>query len=159
MINYLRAFLPNLSERVSSFRELLKSMQCRLGVAIVNQLIVVLRNIFVILQQVLKNDERKYDLKIKFNASEKALGCFISKIKNIINFASRCLSKAEVSYAQIKKEMFAFSFACSKFHSLIYRKKIKIFTDHQPLVSIMLKGVHKIPNNRSKRLRLKCLLW
>jgi hypothetical protein len=80
-------------------------------------------------------------------------------MKSPIHFASRCLSETKVAYAQIEKEMLAISFACTKFHSLIYGQKIKIYTDYQPLVSIMKKDIHKIPNNRLKRLRLKLLIY
>jgi len=58
------------------------------------------------------------------DASEKAIGCCISQMKSPIHFASRCLSETEVTYAQIEKEMLAISFACTKFHSLIYGQKI-----------------------------------
>jgi len=34
-----------------------------------------------------------------------------------------------------------------------------VYSDHFPLVSIMKKDLHKIPNNRLKRLRLKCLFY
>jgi len=55
--------------------------------------------------------------------------------------------------------MLAISFACNKCHSLLYGRKIKVYTDHLPLVSVMKKDLHKIPNNRLKRLRVKFLLY
>lgn len=56
--------------------------------------------------------------------------------------------------------MVSIVFACSKFHYLIYgQDRIKVNTDLQPLVSIMKKEIHKIPNNRFRRLRLKLLLY
>jgi len=56
--------------------------------------------------------------------------------------------------------MIAIVFACTKFHYLIYgQDRIKVNTDHQPLVSVMKKEIHKIPNNRLWKLRLKLLLY
>lgn len=51
-------------------------------------------------------------------------------------------------------------FACKKFHKLIYRQEIiKIFTDRQPLISVMKKEINKIPNNRLRRMRLKLIIY
>ena len=98
-------------------------------------------------------------MEIQCDAYEKAIGCCISQMKSPIHFASRCLSETEVAFAQIEKEILAISFACTKFHSLSYGQKIKIYTDHQPLVSVMNKDIHKIPNNCLKRLRFKLLIY
>lgn len=55
--------------------------------------------------------------------------------------------------------MLAIVFACTKFHYLIYgQKQVYIFTDHQPLVSVIKKEINKIPNNRLRRLRVKLLI-
>ena len=49
-------------------------------------------------------------------------------------------------YAQIEKEMLGMVFTCKKLHKLIYEQDvIKIFTDHQPLISVMQKEIHKNP--------------
>jgi len=51
-------------------------------------------------------------------------------------------------------------FACKKFHKLIYGQDvIKIFIDHQPLISVMKKEINKIPNNRLRRMRLKLIIY
>jgi len=39
----------------------------------------------------------------------------------------------------------------------VYGQKIKIYRDH--LVTLMKKDIHKIPNNRFKRLRLQLLIY
>lgn len=56
--------------------------------------------------------------------------------------------------------MLAITYTCSKFHYIIYeQRKVNIFTDHKPLVSIMNKELHKIPNNRLKRLLIKLIIY
>jgi hypothetical protein len=142
MINYIRSFIPNLSEIISPFRELFKknvlrnwSQQCNIAFDNLKEIICNLSS--------LKNYESKYELEIQCDASEKALGCCILQNKCPIYYASRFLSESEVSFAQIEKEMLAIAFACNKFHSLIYGRKIKIFSDHLPLISIMKKDLQK----------------
>lgn len=117
MINYLRAFIPNLSEIITPFRELLKknilwnwSKQCE---TVFNNLKEILCEI-----SVLKNYDGKDKLEIQCDVSENALGCCILQNKCPIYYASRCLNESEISFAQIEKEMLAISFACSKFYSL-----------------------------------------
>lgn len=56
--------------------------------------------------------------------------------------------------------MLPITYACSKFHYLIYgQSSVKVFTDHKPLVSIMSKEMHKIPNNRLRRLLIKLMIY
>jgi len=112
MINYLRAFIPNLSEIITLFRELLKknilwnwSKQCE---TVFNNLKEILCEI-----SVLKNCDGKHKLEIQCDASEKALGCCILQNKCPIYYASRCLCENEISFAQIEKEMLAILFACN----------------------------------------------
>lgn len=91
---------------------------------------------------ILKIYEHGPDLEIQCDASEQAIGCYIFQSKSPIYFVFRCLSCTEAAYAQIEKEMVAVAFSCSKLHLLIYGQKVKIFTDHQPLISIMKRDVH-----------------
>ncbi|KAL4113759.1 hypothetical protein QTP88_017332 [Uroleucon formosanum] len=119
MINYLRAFIPNLSEIITPFREVLKknilwnwSKQCE---TVFNNLKEILCEI-----SVLKNYDGKDKLEIQCDASKKAL---------------LCLNESEISFAQIEKEMLAISF---KFHSLIYGKQIKVYSDHYLRIKFLL---------------------
>lgn len=157
-IIYLRAFIPNLSEISILFKELLKkhviwnlSKQCE---TVFNNLKEILCN-----TSFLKNYKSKHELEIQFDASEKALGCCILQNKCPIYYASRCISNAEISFTQIEKEMLAISFACNKFHFLIYGRRIKVYSDHLYLVAVMKEELHKIPYNHLKRLRFIFLLY
>ena len=52
----------------------------------------------------------------------------------VIAYASRKLSKAEQRYPIIEIELMAIIFGLQKFHCYIYCRKIKVYTDHKPLV-------------------------
>lgn len=84
----------------------------------------------------------------------------VLELKKPIHFASISLSETEIRYAQIEKETLANTNTSSKFHYIIYgQRKVNILTDHKPLVSIMKKEFHKIPNNKLKTLLIKLMIY
>lgn len=139
MVNYLRLFIPNMSELVEPLRNLLKKnlvwswgKNCEIAF---NKL----KNILIELPA-LSNYNAKDVFTIQCDASEKALGCCLLQNDRPVYYASRCLSETEQMYAQIEKKMLGMVFACKKFHKLIYGQDvIKISTDHQPLITVMKK--------------------
>jgi len=77
-----------------------------------------------------------------------------------VYFASKSLSKTEIEYAQIEKELLAITFSCNKFHNYIYgHGDVTVYTDHMPLTSIINKTLDEIQNNRIKRFRLKLIIY
>lgn len=58
-----------------------------------------------------------------------------------ISFASRCLTKSEVRYAQIEKELLSIVFAFEKFHYFVYGHQTTVQTDHKPLLAIFNKDL------------------
>ena len=70
-----------------------------------------------------------------------------------IAYASRALTSTETCYAQIEKELLAIVFACTHFESYIYgRDVVQVETDHQPLVSIVIKHLNSAPNRLQRML-------
>ena len=76
------------------------------------------------------------------NTSPVGLGAVLThKLSNgeekPISYASRTLSSSERNYSQIDKESLSIIFAAKHFHLFLYgNKKITIYTDHKPLISL-----------------------
>ena len=77
------------------------------------------------------------------DASRNGLGCVCLQEGKPIAYASRSLTETEKRYAQIEKELLALVYACTKFDQYIFGRHVNAETDHQPLVTIMKKTIHK----------------
>jgi hypothetical protein len=80
-------------------------------------------------------------------------------IWNTVQAGSRFLSEAETRYAMIELEMLAIAWACKKcsmFIEGLTKAQFTIWTDHQPLVPILMSySLPQIENRRLQRLRMK----
>jgi len=119
MINYLRGFIPNLSEIITPFRELLKK-DIMWYWTVEHKLVFEKIKDILCNFPILHNFNLTEPFEIQTDASERAIGCCIFQNNKPIHYASRCLSDTEINFAQIEKEMLAIVFACTKFHYLIY---------------------------------------
>lgn len=155
-INYLRQFVPNLSEISSPFRELLKNNVVWQWNEKHTGLLNTIKNL-IAKASMLNNFDIHKQIVIQSDSSKDALGCCLLQDNKPVAFASRSLTSTEINYAQIEKELLSISFALTKFHNYIYGRKIIVNNDHLPLVSLMKKSIDKIKNNRLRRLRMKIL--
>ena len=95
------------------------------------------------------------EVTLQCDASQSCLGEAMLQNGQPVAYASRALALEETRYAQIEKELLAIVFACQQFKSYIYgRDSIHIETDHQPLVSIILKPLNSAPS-RFQQMLLK----
>ena len=71
----------------------------------------------------------------------------LTDVKNLqpVAYASKGLTDAEQRYANIEREMLAVVFGLERFHHYTYGRKVKVITDHKPLVSIMKKSIVRAP--------------
>lgn len=145
LVTYVGKFVPNLSEKTSPLRELLRKdvewhwnerhEQC-------------FQNIkeYLINPPVLQYYNVEKPVVISVDSSKNGMGACILQNNLPVAYASRSLSKAEQSYAQIEKELLACVFACERFYTYIYGKSdVVIETDHKPLVSIINKPLASAP--------------
>lgn len=156
MINYLRDFIPNLSELTGPLRTLLrKDSEWSWYDSHTAQLKKI--KDLICEAPILANYDPKRDLIIQCDSSKDALGYCLLQEKRPVAFGSRSLTESEKNYAQIEKELLAVYHACEKSRLYIYGRHVKVHSDHQPLVSLMKKNLSDIKNNRLKRIKLKLL--
>lgn len=94
------------------------------------------------------------DFELTTDASNFSLGAVLSQNDRPITFISRTLSKTEEHYATNEKEMLAIIWALNSLRNFLYgSKRVKIFTDHQPLTYAL-----STKNNNSKMKRWKAIL-
>ena len=80
----------------------------------------------------------------------------LPKIIQAVTYASRALTQTEQRYSQIEKELLAQVFGLENNHQYVYGRKVVLFTDHKPLVSISRKPLASVPKRlQSLLLRLQ----
>lgn len=154
--NYVRPFIPNMSELTAPLRELLKKNIVFNWTERQTNAFNEIKRQIVDAPLLVPFDEKK-EIQIQCDASKHGLGCCILQDGKPISFASRSLSEAERNYAQIEKEFLSILFACNKFEFYTFGRKIRVVNDHKPLTSIIKKDIHKIASSKLQNIRLKLL--
>ena len=85
------------------------------------------------------------ELTLENDACEFGLGAALIQEERPVAYASRFLSDSEKRYDQIEKETPAVVYGLEKFNHYTHGKKVNVFTDHKPLVSICQKPLAKAP--------------
>lgn len=154
LINYVRTFIPHLSEISAPLRELLKKNSCfkweQLHTSCLERI-----KTDIAKAPTLKIFNETKEIVIQADASKHGLGACMLQENRPIYFASRSLSETEINYSQIEKELLSIVFACHKFHYFIYGRAFKVITDHKPLLGVFNKDITKIPNPRLQRMLLR----
>ena len=82
------------------------------------------------------------------------MGCVIMQEGKVIEYASRALTKSEVVYAQIEKELLSIVYCLSRFDTYCYGPHVVVETDHRPLLAIYNKALAASPK-RLQRMWLR----
>lgn len=64
------------------------------------------------------------------------LGASLMQHGQLLEYASWAMTKAEVNYAQIEKELLAIVFGLDRLEQYVQGRPVKVETDHKPLESI-----------------------
>lgn len=113
-----------------------------------------LKNCLVSKEVVLTHPNFEKEFHLTTDASDYAIGAVLSQDKKPIVFLSRTLTNTEENYATNEKEMLAIIWALTSLRSYLYgSRKIKIYTDHQPLTYALSNK-----NTNSKMKRWKAIL-
>ena len=99
---------------------------------------------------------RYYDVtrpvEIQVDASLCGLGAALVQDCKPVAFASKALTATEQCYADIEWELLAIVFGVEQFHTYVYGRSFKVYTDHKPLEQIQQKTLADAPA------RLQCML-
>ena len=136
MVTYLSRFLPKLADVIEPIRRLThKDMEWSWA----KDQTEAFEKIKILLTKapVLAYYDPKLPLCIQCDSSQFGLGAALLQNGKPLDFRSRMLTPTEERYAQIEKEMLAVVFALEKFNDYTFGRKTTIYTDHQPLVSIV----------------------
>lgn len=158
MINYLRAYIPNLAELTAPLRLLLKKGSLFTWLPIHSIAFDKIKEI-ICKAPVLSAFDSGLLPVIQTDSSKDGIGSVLLQAGRPVAFSSRSLTDTEKEYAQIEKELLAVVHAVNKFHLYVYGRKFKVISDHKPLVSIMNKPISKISNHRLQRLKLKLVKY
>ena len=153
MVTYLSRFLPKLADVIEPIRKLThKGMEWSWAEDQINAF----ENIKVLLTKapILAYYNPKLPLCIQCDSSQFGLGAALLQGGKPLDFRSRTLTPTEQRYAQIEKEMLAVVFALEKFNDYTFGQKTTVYTDHQPLVSIVKKPLHIAPR-RLQRMMIR----
>ena len=95
---------------------------------------------------------------LQVDSSKAGLGAVLMQSKHPIAYASRALTDTEQNWPQIDKELLAIVYGFEKFHSYVYGRPVDVQTDHNPLVSIVKKELHKA-SPRLQKLLLRLMKY
>jgi len=72
----------------------------------------------------------------------------------VVEYASRALTKSETLWAQCEKELGSILYALERFDTYVYGRHVQIQTDHKPLLAIHKKALSSAPR-RLQRMMLR----
>ena len=148
MVQYLAPFIPNLSDKTSILRGLIKKdtpwdwtpMHQSAFQAIKDEICNTVT---------LSYFNPAHETRIQVDASMKGLGAALIQIEDgrekVIAFASKALSPTEERYANIEREMLAVVFGAERFYTFVYGSSFTVESDHKPLELIHLKSISQAP--------------
>ena len=157
LVNYVREFIPGMSNITSVFKDILKENVEFCWLPHHEQAFKRIKD-EIVGATTLMSFDGNIPIQIQTDASRTGIACALMQAGKPIAYASRALSDTEKNYATIELEALAIHFACVKFHYYIYgRDTISVLTDHKPLVSVFSKPIEKLPLGRLRTLRCKVL--
>ena len=144
MINYLRKYIPNMSELTAPLQYLLKG---DVSWAWFPEHDSALTKIKTVLSSapVLRFYDTSLPTTLQVDASKDGLGACLMQQGQPVAYASRALSNSEINYPPIEKEMQAIVFGCERFNMYTHGAEVEVHSDHEPLESIFKKPLFKVP--------------
>jgi anti-sigma28 factor (negative regulator of flagellin synthesis) len=138
MLSFVRKFIPDYNELISPFRGLLKERTAF---------------IWTETEEAAMDRIRESDLWIKSlalfkpgkpvtllaDASSYGLGAVLLQEDRPVYYCSRTMTEMEETWAQIDKEFLAMTWALERLDLFTYGQKVRVLTDHKPLLGLIVK--------------------
>ena len=150
---YMSPFIPNLSQKTATLRDLVKKDAEYMWTDSHNAAFEATKSL-ICRDVTLAYFDLQAESVIQVDASSRGLGAVLIQHGKPIAFASKSLSDCEQRYANIESEMLAVVFGCERFHMYVYGKSFVIESDHKPLEMINLKNLAAAPQ-RLQRMFLR----
>ena len=150
---YMSPFIPNLSQKTATLRDLVKKDAEYIWTDSHNAAFEATKSL-ICRDVTLAYFDPQAESVIQVDASSRGLGAVLIQHGKPIAFASKSLSDCEQRYANIEREMLAVVFGCERFHMYVYGKSFVIESDHKPLEMINLKNLAAAPQ-RLQRMFLR----
>ncbi|XP_055591841.1 uncharacterized protein K02A2.6-like isoform X1 [Uranotaenia lowii] len=143
LFKYLGKFIPNLSQRTASLRNLTRNDSVWEWTEHHNS---EYENLLssITTTPVLSLFDPRLPIEIQTDSSKHGLGSVILQQGRPVAYASRTLSGSEQKWAQIEKELLAIVFACEKFHHFLYGRNFKVQSDHKPLETLIKRDIDEV---------------
>ena len=137
MVTYVAKFMPKYSQVSAPLRQLLEKDVAWHWTETQQESFNTLKRL-ITQAPVLRYFDVHKPVKISVDASSQGLGAVLLQDEQPVAYASRTLTRSQVNYAQIEKEMLAIVFGCTRFHDYVYGlKEVQVETDHKPLETIL----------------------
>lgn len=158
LMTFLSPFIPNLADKASMLRDLLKEDSMFMWEPHHQSCFDGMKHLVTSRSSLQYFNVSKTPI-LQTDASLLGLGAALlqeneSGVIQPVAYASKSLSSAEKRYACIERELLAIVFGTQRFHTYLYGRKFKVVTDHKPLVAIIQKGLVNSPP-RLQRMLLK----
>ena len=154
MATYLARYTPGFSEITAPLRALLKrDNEFRWDSTVHGEAVTKIKDALSN-APVLRYYDVNKPVTVQCDSSQSGLGAAILQEGHPVEFASRALTPTEQTWSQIEKEQLAVCFALDRFHTYVYGRRVRVETDHRPLVAIKQKSLATAPK-RLQRMLLK----
>ena len=152
MVKYLSKFLPDLSDVSEPIRRLTHTDVEWQWTSEQDQAFRKIKQLATS-APVLKYFDSTIDTEGQGDASDHGLGFALLQNDQPVTYASRALTSAETRYSQIEKELLAQVFGLQRNHQYVYGRKVRLWTDHKPLIAIAKKPLSACPKRLQRLLQ------
>uniref|UniRef100_A0A8C9SGK0 Gypsy retrotransposon integrase-like protein 1 n=1 Tax=Scleropages formosus TaxID=113540 RepID=A0A8C9SGK0_SCLFO len=154
LLTYMGSFIPNLSQKSASLRELLKSETPYDWSEDHQQAYDMLKDAISEHSSMAYFDTTT-SVTLEVDASLKGLGVALLQNGRPVAFASKTLTPTQANYSNIEREMLALVHGIQRFHIYLYGRHFYINTDHKPLELICKKPITAPPRLQRMLLRIQ----